>query len=371
MNNTTACLFPETLPSESLLFPLVQVFSPLVYLQAVEDEPLGTGLSTPFIEQLLRQGTLQLFTPAPLGDQRERFLALTGDMQRRRDDYTSQLSMLTLAGLGRREQTETKNSILTNLLKSGRIDSRNEDEELMLWQSRLMLKLGEFFEAEQAELNEALRNITSRQDDLLAELREETDNPFAVASGFQDSGHKADGILQHRLKAWSRLYFHGAPQTQPQVFITRHEAVLDTLQEVFEKNQQRSSQQIARLELPARLSPASPDTPAPEPLVSQCAGLQAALAALTTTDTSPRPQAETARELFAGCAADWSHLLDARYPSGQFGRCTLDLFLFPGISSRQLFVESFVGGISAKDEMRLTAGAGALVGLLQGDAHPC
>ena len=369
MNNTTACIFPETSPNESLIFPLVQVFGQLVYLQAVEDEPLGTGFPTPFIEQLLQQGTLQLFTPAPLGDQRERFLALTGDMQKRRDDYTSQLSMLTLAGLSRRDQTETKNSILTNLLKIGNIDSRNEDEELLLWQSRLMLKLGEFFDAEQDELNEALHNITNRQDDLLAELREETDNPFSLTAGLQDSGHKADPILQHRLKAWSRLYFHGTPQSRPQVFITAHEAVLDTLQEVFEKNHRQNASQIASLELPARFSHASPDAPAPEPLVSQCAGLQAALAALTTTDTSPLPRAETVTEHFAACAADWSHILGTRYHTKQYGRCTLDLFLFPEISPRQLFLESFTGSRPAEHHKGLITCLGTVVGLLRRDGN--
>lgn len=362
MNKATACVFPETLPSESLLFPLVQVFDQLVYLQAVEDEPLQTGLSAPYVRRLLQQGTLQLFTPAPLGDQRERFLALTGDMQNRRDDYTSQLSMLTLAGLNRREQTETKNSILTNLLKSGKIDSRNEEEELLLWQSRLMLKLGEVFDAEQTELNEALRNISSRQDDLLAELREETDNPFSLTAGLQPSGHRTEAIMQHRLRAWSRLSFHGTiQQARPQVFITSHEAVLDTLQEVFERNHHQNALQIASLELPARFSHASPDAPAPEPLVSQCAGLQAALAALTTVSASP----ETLTDLFAGCAAEWAQTLDTRYPAGQYGRCTLDLFLFPGISPRQLFLECFAGESPSEDDTPLIESAGSFVGLLK------
>ena len=364
MNIAAACIFPETLPSESLLFPLVQVFDQLVYLQAVEEEPLGTNLSTPLVEQLLQQGTLQLFTPAPLGDQRERFLALTGDMQKRRDDYTSQLSMLTLAGLSRREQTETKNSILTNLLKIGKIDNRNEEEELLIWQSRLMLKLGDFFDAEQAELNEALRTITSRQDDLLAELREETDNPFFLAAGLQDSSHQAGAILQHRLKAWSRLYFHAPPQAQPQVFITDNEAVLDTLQEVFEKNHRLNARKIASLELPAKRSSAA-ELPALAPLIHQCPSLQAAMAALTTADAFTPHQVEALAELFSGCAIEWSHCLDTHYSAGQYGRCTLDLFLFPETSSRQLFLEGFTGNSPLVDNKGLPIHSGTLVGLLK------
>jgi len=364
MNNVIACVFPDTCPNEDLLFPLVQVFDQLVYLQAVEDEPIAKDPSTHFIEQLLHQGTLQLFTPVPLGEQRERFLALTGDMQKRRDDYTSQLSMLTLAGLSHRERIETKNSIITNLLKNGNIDNRNEEEELLLWQSRLMLKLGEFFDAEQADLNKALRNITSRQDDLLAELREETDSPFSLTASLHASGHLTDGILQHRLKAWSRLFFHDAPRGQPQVFITRHETVLDTLQEAYEKNHRQSARQIVRLELPARRDPAA-ELSSLAPLIHQCSGLQAALATLTTVDDSQPSQTETLKNLFTGCTTDWSHDLDTRYPAVQHGRCTLDLFHFPEISTRQLFLESFAGSNPAEDDTSLTACSGTFVGLLK------
>lgn len=365
MNKIAACIFPETLPDESLLFPLVQVFEQLVYLQAVEDEPLETDSSFLFTQQLLRQGTLQLLTPIPLGEQRERFLALTSDIQRRGDDYTSQLSMLTLAGLPQRRGTESKNAILTTLLQSGNIESRKEEEEeLLLWQSRLMLKLGEFFDAEQAAVNEALQKITSRQGDLLAELREETDNPFSLPASLHDSDHETDGILRHRLKAWSRLYFHGP--TQPQIFVTCHEAAIDTLQEVFEKNHRQSATLIASLELPARRDPASSDSLTPDPVIRQGSGLQTALTALTTTETFTPAQTEEMIQLFAECAAIWSQILEGRYPAEQHGRCTLDLFLFPGISSRQLFLESFTGSSSAEEaDKGRTGSSGALVGLLK------
>ena len=369
MNIATACIFPKTLPSESLLFPLVQVFDQLVYLQAVEDEPLGQDLPSPLVGQLLQQGTLQLFTPAPLGDQRERFLALTGDMQKRRDDYTNQLSMLTLAALSRREQTETKNSILTNLLKIGKIDNRNEEEELLLWQSRLMLKLGEFLDTEQAELNEALRDITSRQDDLLAELREETDSPFSLTAGLQGSDHKSEAILQHRLKAWSRLYFHAPHQAQPQVFITDNEAALDTLQEVFENNHRLSARKIASLELPARRSSAT-ELPTLASLIHQCPSLQAAMATLTTADVFTPPQVEALAELFSVCATEWSHGLNTRYPAAQHGRCTLDLFLFPETSPRQLFLEGFTGNSPLADDKGLPIHSRTLVGLLKRNGNP-
>ena len=367
MKNVTACVFPDTLPDEGLLFPLVQVFGKIVYLQAVEDEPLAQGVSTPFIEQLLQQGTLQLCTPVPLGEQRDRFLALTGDMQKRRDDYTNQLSMLTLAGLSRREQTETKNSIITSLLQSGKIDNRNEDEELWLWQSRLMLKLGEFFDAEQSELHEALQNITSRQDDLLAELREESDRPFALAASLHDSDLNSDAILQHRLKAWSRLaFFQDTTPPPTEVFITGHETAMETIQEIFERNHQQRAQKLATLELPAKRNSEALDSLPLTPLIRRCADLQAALG---TINASPSQQLAAVAKCFVEGASEWSHDLKTRYPAAQYDRCTLDIFLFPKISARQLFLESFASISPAEDDTSQTA-AGALVGLLNRASTP-
>lgn len=365
MNDITACVFPETLPDEALLFPLVQVFGQLVYMQAIENEPLDKVLSTPLIEYLLQQGTLLFHTPVPLGDQRQRFLALIGDIKNRRDDYASQLSMLSLAGLSHREQKETKNSILTELLQSGNIDRCQEEEELLLWQSRLMLKLGEFLDAEQADLDSALRKITSRQDALLAALREEEDIFLAPTTAQQATGLNTEAILQHRLKAWSRLYFQGTTPVQPQVLITRHEAALETLQEVFEKNHRQRPQQIACLELPATDNPTTTFSP-PAPLVYQCTGLQTALATLTNPESSFCTQeAAGLTAPFTDCVAAWTQLVNNRYPATTHNRCRLDLFLFPEISARQLLLESFTGSKPSGADQGQPSCPGTLVGLLK------
>ncbi|MBV5317330.1 MAG: hypothetical protein JZU50_05945 [Desulfobulbaceae bacterium] len=364
MNDIIACVFPETLPDEALLFPLVQVFGQLVYMQAAENEPLDQDLSTPLIETLLRHGRLQLHTPIPLGDQRQRFLALTGDIKNRRDDYASQLSMLSLAGLSRREPKETKNSILTELLQSGNIDRCQEEEELLLWQSRLMLKLGEFFDIEQADLDSALRKITNRQDALLVALREEEDTLFTPTTAQQATGLNTEAMLRHRLKAWSRLYFYGTMPVQPQVFITRHEAAFETLQEAFEKNYRQGPRLVTCLELPATDTAAATFSPQ-VPLVEQCAGLQTALTTLTNPDSSFNIQETGLTAPFTDCAAAWSQLVNNHYPAAKHDRCQLDLFLFPEISARQLFWESFTGSNPPVADKSQHSCRGTLVGLLK------
>jgi hypothetical protein len=204
----------------------------------------GTG--TTFPDHWRRQGWLEGCTPVPLGEQRERFRALVRDMRQRGETYTSQLSMLTLAGLNRPNSSkEQPHSILANLLQGAAIKGQ-EEAELLLWQSRLILQLGEIFDGEQADLNSALATIAKRQDRLLAELCDGEENPFSIPVSIQDTCRETDTILRHRLKAWTRFCFHG-DTTAPGLLITSHQTAMDLLQEVFEKIRGKSAQPLASL----------------------------------------------------------------------------------------------------------------------------
>jgi hypothetical protein len=362
MNKSIACAFPETLPDERLLFPLVQVFGQVVYMQAIENEPPDKGTSSLFVERCRQEGRLRELTPAPLGDQRERFLALVQDMRRRGSDYTSQLSMLTLAGLSRREQKESKQSILADLLKMTDIKEQ-EAQELLLWQSRLVLKLGEFFDAQQTTLNQALGNIASRQDALLAELREEEDDLFAVATSQGEANQESDGMLDHRLKAWSRLCLHDASQPQG-ILVTGRPSAMDRLQEVYEKNHRRNAVLWASLELPA-FAASGEETAANEPLIEQCPQLIAALEAMSLASGATLPEEEIKRLLAEG-ATQWAQGLDAR-ASVRRGQCrVLEFYRFPKISVRQLLQEGFAGGDPASHADLSAPSSGCVVGLLRG-----
>lgn len=362
MNKSIACAFPETLPDERLLFPLVQVFGQVVYMQAIENKPPDQGTISPFIERCRQEGRLQELTPAPLGDQRERFLALVQDMHRRGSDYTSQLSMLTLASLSRREQKESKQSILADLLKMTDIKEQ-EEQELLLWQSRLILKLGEFFDIQQAAVNEALSQIATRQDALLAELREEEDDLFAVAASPGGANQEADGMLDHRLKAWSRLCLHDTDQPQG-ILVTRRPSALDRLQEVYEKNHRRNAVLWASLELPACAASAE-ETAASEPLIEHCPQLIAALEAMSLASGATLPE-EAIKRLLTEGATQWAQGLDAR-ASVRRDQCrVLDMYRFPEISARQLLQEGFAGGDPASHADLSAPSSGCVVGLLRG-----
>lgn len=361
MNKSIACAFPETLPDERLLFPLVQVFDQVVYMQAVENESVEQGANAAFIARCLQLGRLQLYAPAPLGDQRERFLALVSDMRRRGADYTSQLSMLTLAALNRRDIPESNASIVSNLLQRSNIKEQ-EETELLLWQSRLILKLGEFFDSEQAELSAALRAIADRQNTLLAELCEEDSTPFVLPVTSQEAVQETNGMLRHRLKAWSRLCMHTGHRP-PGILVTRHRAAMDLLQEVFEKRCRQSARRILDLELPHPASIPADDILPGEGLELHCPSLRTGLTMLTADISSERLANEALPLLHAG-QAQWSQRLSERFPCRE--RCRLDLFFFPGVTAGGLCAASFDGGRFFQTQEEETA-LGCIVGLLATD----
>jgi hypothetical protein len=328
MSQFAVCVFPESVPREDQVAPLVQAFGQVVHLQPVEDEPLAAP--SPAILELLQAGRLRLVTSVPLGDRRDRFLALVRDMAQRRDDYLSQLALLTLADLHRHSRPESGRSILSGLLSRAAIDQQEEETAMRLWQARLVLKLGELFDAEQAGLDEALQAIDRRQEYLLRELREETDDLFALTDSLQEGGQRTEAMLAHRLKAWSRLFFHRPSLPAPALFVTAHPAAMDTLADRYEAERRQSPQQLVSLELPVASGTAAVSA---APLIDTCPLLRATL---LSADGQNR-----ATDLRQG-AADWAHRLDEVSAQVE-GRSRLDLFVFPGMSARQLFLAAFAG----------------------------
>ena len=351
MNQFAVCIFPESVPRGDQVAPLVQAFGRVVHLQAVEDEPLVAP--SPAIVEMLQRGRLRLVTPVPLGDQRDRFLALVRDMEERQDDYLNQLALLTLADLHRHARPEAGRSILSDLLRRAAIGEREEEETATrLWQARLVLKLGELFDAQQADLDEALQAIDSRQENLLRELREETDDLFALTDSLQEGGQRTEVMLAHRLKAWSRLFFHRPSLPMPTLFVTAHPAALDTLADRFEAERRQGPRQLTSLELPAfDGTTAVADTP----LIDTCPTLRAALSSIDGKNKAAQ---------WAQGATEWAQRVDEVFPQTHGERGRLDLYTFPGLSARQLFLAAFAGERPLSDEAVPSDHPLTLVGVL-------
>ncbi len=126
MSQFAVCVFPESVPREDQVAPLYRLWTGC---------PPATGRGrtptapSPAILELLQAGRLRLVTPVPLGDRRDRFLALVRDMAQRRDDYLSQLALLTLADLHRHSRPESGRSILSGLLGARPSISRRRKQQ--------------------------------------------------------------------------------------------------------------------------------------------------------------------------------------------------------------------------------------------------
>lgn len=189
MSIERAYIFPNILPENGLVFPLAQLFDQIVFLRPVEDDL--PEIDTPFLletaDQQGRSRCIKFSCPAPLAEDRERFLILLQDIRSRPEDYAGHLGNLS-AGLGNMVRpNEQEQSIMDTLLHQTRIragGSKDNTPEpakgqgkntssVLLWQARLLLKLGESLDRNQAEIRRDLDRVTRQQDELFRELRKE------------------------------------------------------------------------------------------------------------------------------------------------------------------------------------------------------
>ncbi|MFP7753519.1 hypothetical protein ACLG6S_02480 [Thermodesulfobacteriota bacterium B35] len=370
MKKLTVCIFPDTVPRDGVLFPLVQVFDRVVYCQAVENMEIGSMHLDAMSRELIRRQLCIFFAPAPLGENRERFLALVSDLRSRRDDYASQLGALSLAGLGQPlpGQKETGSSIIASLLRGSGIEEKSARErELLLWQARLVLQLAEIYDEEQARLEQEMEKISVLQDGLFAELREETGEEFALTKKLHAISTLTDSQLALRLKAWTRLLFLGTEDLPepPHLFVTTGRDGLDRLEEQFEKLTGQPPRPLLRLPLPARPTAVE----AVEDIIARRESFRGKagdlLTGLTGLLADPAEATGDGQARFAAGDAPWAGLLEEVFPAAASGRRHLTLVHFPAISARQLFMEAFARDREAlQAEVHGETKNGVLVGYL-------
>jgi hypothetical protein len=350
------------MPRADVLFPLVQVFEPIVYLRAVEDDNPPAAELAPLCQKIVEQGIVSYDCPAPLDDNRDRFLQLVHDLQHRRDDYAGQLSNLSLAGLGSRK-TESKTTIISTLLKeTGVTNERDEERMQILWQARLVLKLGEIFDREQTDLQEHLDQIASRENGLIKELRKEDSQPFSLTQSLAAADAATDGQLRLRLKAWSRLSGLGNTPPAAGIYITTSHDSFDPLLEQYEQDQGIVPQPLLHLMLPC----CPPDD---EAAVDQRSKFQqdAAdyIATLRNILAQPAPISDSDRKMLEGQGSPWAALLEQQYPAAEYGRCTLSLSHLAGISPGRFFLETFGRDEDEILEIPDIPSSGMVIGILE------
>jgi hypothetical protein len=359
----SAVIFPDTVLSERICIPLVPVFQPLVYLQPVENDPGAGQATSAFCEDMLRQSFCRVLVPAPLGEDRERFLRLVSDLHTRRDDYAAQLGHLTLAGISSasRKKSETKSSIVGSLLAGHGIrDEGNDRRNLLLWQARLLLKLAEMFAADQEEVRQEIQRIREKEQGLFSGLREDGENPFSLPAGLDPVGIDATA-LQRQRKAWARLLLLGeAGNDIPHIVLSPDRDGVDLLIEEYEKRMDRPPMYLGQITLPAAY-------PEPVGFVEQVRRFREEGAELLAR-LQERLNGQTVHYSAGGFSEEeqdaWNALLERFFPAARCRRARLSLYACLDCSARQLFSNAF-----APEERELLpaseSGSGFVLGVLE------
>lgn len=360
-NKNVVCIFPDTMPQDKILCPLLQFFDQVVYLRPVENDTPDLEDIPPFFRKAAADHAITFDCPAPLGEDKERFLHLVHDLQNRPDDYAGQLANLSLAGLGRHTESESKTTIISTLYQQkSRTDRHDDQRDMVLWQARLVLALGETYDKEQNALQKNLARISSREQGLLDELRKEDRQPFSLTRKLTSLAEKTDRQLKLRLKAWSRLFGLGNKQPVFSLFLTTNHDAFHFLLEHAEATLQKQPEKLIDLLLPAEAeyTPENPDKTFRE----QTSRLLATILNAQTCDAAN--EKKTLQEL----SDNWTDMMNRHYPQEEHRRLVLSLYKFPGTTAQKLFLETFG---QDRDEVQLSPKTAApratapIIGLIQ------
>jgi len=322
------------MPELAFVTPLVHVFPSVVYLQALENDPSLEQNLDASLQELHRNGQLKLIAPAPLGEDRDRFLSLIQDVATRRDDYLNQLAALRLANGGQSALGESSNAIISQLNPNA--DKKDDEHRELLWHARLLLKLGELFDREQQEIKAQLAAMDAKESALFKELREETDSSFSLTQDIFQAQGKSDNLMPHRLKAWSQIYCLGNQELSPDltVFITDQVETVERIRDAQVEDFVTETMKSVSLTLPAYAEGNALNCNELKALTADIC-VERLCTALVDENTTQNQCQELAQTL--------QLILDTR-KTGPGRGVRLDLYPFSKHHSTRLFGESFLSG---------------------------
>lgn len=250
-------------------------------------------------------------------------MRLLKDIRERRDDYAAQLSSLTLASLSARKSSidDTPQGIVASLFGGrGKAAPEESDQDELLWQARMVLKIAELLDQEEEEVAVQMAMLDDQQEDLIKMLQGdlEDEDEESLLDELQQIRRQMSrptaSAVASRLKAWARLYLAGEPTSRP-LWLTHQTEAADILLEKYEKGTGHPAAVLGKLALPANIGWARQE--AMDRITAFRKNSQPLLAELAEALQSGDPAT------FTECASSWSAALDAAFPAAHFGRSTL------------------------------------------------
>lgn len=337
MNTLKTLIFPDTILFQDKYFPLFLFFAPINYLAPVEDDNDDDHRE---YDIFMDHQLCQVHTPVPLGVNRERFLRLIGDITLRKDDYAAQLSALTVAGLAAKsnqKKHEKRTEIINTLLTDGSgKPAVTDQDEIARWQSRLILKIAEILDQEEAALQNHLSLLDSREMNMFKKLQgedgPEEDDPFTKLEEIKQHLVRArPGEMKKRFQAWLDLMKPGLPGMEALWLASSR----DSSEQIFALYEQTHSQYpvpILALELPAHIPVSTPH------LVKQILLFREATAEsrnnivteLFSLAHDPEYGPADSDKLLPSESENlkvWNQVLDDMFPKHLNGRCSVRFYL--------------------------------------------
>ncbi|WP_136798527.1 hypothetical protein [Desulfosediminicola ganghwensis] len=321
MSTLEALYFPGTELYSGSQFPIFLFLDKVHLLQPVEEEHAAGDTADIFITR----GLCQAHTPVVLGENRDRFLRLISDIRERKDDYAAQLSGLTIASLSQKKSSidDSQFGIISSLLGSQGVKAQPEQEDdVELWQARLVLKIGEILDREDEEIAMQMAVLEDDEQGLFKALQGEFDDDeeslFDELKQLKENISKPTAsTIANRLSAWSKLYRAGEIPSR-YIWLTHSEETGDTMLERYQEQTNIAPVKLVQFTLPANIGWARTEaSDAATAFRSQYPELiQKINEALHKKDST------SLQEL----SVEWSQALEAHFPASQTGRTELEFY---------------------------------------------
>ena len=327
----SAYIFPQTLFDTEWVFPLLQIFSPLMHISVSPRQ----GARSLWEQNLHEAVSLIPCSPPLTQEAEERFNHLMRLVHSSAEkDHIEQFKMLFLAHLGQPPASEEASALVHRLSREGKVKNNNADNDL--WRARALLLLLEKTDKEQSEVLAGLARINERQQTLFTEL---TADELALLQKNALQEEESFAAMLRRIKAWATL-FHNMPLPAPApIFVTTRQDIMELFLEKYVMLSGETGLPLPTLPLPAR-PVANEQHMTYLPIKSSCtAALQEGLHLVTSTAADDSVKMERTFLQLTERAHQWRAEMEQTFPAVSHGRKMLKLTLFTRANFSQILNE--------------------------------
>jgi hypothetical protein len=343
MNNLDTLFFPDTVVSSATATRLLLFFTKIYHYLPV-DRPPAAG----------QPERCHGYEPVPLGAERERFSRTIRDIQNNLYDYGERLRQLSSASLTAGQPVDGDEASMSSLAaalteeRQPKMPATSETEEL--WQARIVLRLAEDLDSNEATFVSGFKEFARREQNMLAGLKGEDE--LSLGTAMQGPGNiqlRSPSTVLQRCKAWTKLFQadprYRGQEVRPVLSIGSQECV-NILLEAHGKITGKEPFVLFSLPLPGSYQQS--DDVINRQLSFFMAEVENTIVHCRKIIAEPEygqpafPD-ETEIKNLTTLTAAWQTACDRFFPLADFGRSLLTLYSLGGVSPHDLLRGAFLG----------------------------